>query len=125
MPKKSLLGSIDFKTSGWGNVSVENNHIDCYLFDLPKQLDYLSQITGDQYYHKKGDFITNSIVDRLLARTDHPVGIDEPGLIPEVVQHTNWNYGTGTKGSYNNISAYGWTHASVWEVIRWKLEQFH
>ncbi len=121
LPLNSLLGSISFKTSGWGNVSVENNHIDCYLFDLPQNLIYLSDQTGDGFFRKQADFLSDSIVERLLERDGHSTGISLKGCIPEVVQHTAWNYGTGTKGSYNNISAFGWTHASIWEVIRERL----
>lgn len=118
MPKDSLLGSLSFRTSGWGNVSVENNHIDCYLFDLPENLQYLSEQTQDAFYQRKADFIYDAIVERLLEREGHSAGIQQLGMIPEVVQHTKWNYGTGSKGSYNDISAFGWTHASIWEAVR-------
>ena len=35
---------------------------------------------------------------------------------PEVVQHTNWDYGRNGKGFYNDLFAPGWTIASLWEL---------
>lgn len=32
--KGQMLGDIGLKTRGWGNVSVENNHIDVFIFDF-------------------------------------------------------------------------------------------
>lgn len=78
----------------------------------------LSEQTHESYYQRKADLIYDSIIERLLEREGHSVGIMQQGLIPEVVQHTRWNYGTGSKGSYDDISAFGWTHASIWEAVR-------
>jgi hypothetical protein len=36
-----------------------------------------------------------------------------PGIIPEVIQQTWWDYGFGGKGNYNLTSATGWTVAST------------
>ena len=36
-------------------------------------------------------------------------GIAKVGYYPEVVQHTNWDYGKNGKGYYNDIFAPGWT----------------
>lgn len=38
---------------------------------------------------------------------------EERHSIPEVVQHTHWDYGRNGKGYYNNIFAPGWTVASL------------
>ena len=39
------------------------------------------------------------------------------GYCPEVVQHTNWDYGRNGKGFYNDIFAPGWTVASLWTML--------
>lgn len=36
-----MLGDMDFKSCGWGNVSVENNHIDVFVFEFPSILNWL------------------------------------------------------------------------------------
>ena len=33
--KGQMLGDLGFRSRGWGNVSVENNHIDVFVFELP------------------------------------------------------------------------------------------
>lgn len=37
-----MLGDIGFKSRGWGNVSVENNHIDVFIFEFATVLDWLA-----------------------------------------------------------------------------------
>lgn len=37
-----MLGDIGLKTRGWGNVSVENNHIDVFVFEFADVLRWLS-----------------------------------------------------------------------------------
>ena len=37
-----MLGDIGLKTRGWGNVSVENNHIDVFVFEFASVLQWLS-----------------------------------------------------------------------------------
>ena len=55
----------------------------------------------------------------------HMCGIAKVGYYPEVVQHTNWDYGHNGKGYYNNIFAPGWTVASLWELFTpGRAEQF-
>lgn len=43
--------------------------------------------------------------------------IGKTGYYPEVVQHTNWDYGKNGKGFYNDIFAPGWTVASLWQML--------
>ena len=38
-----MLGDIGLKTRGWGNVSVENNHIDVFVFEFASVLQWLSK----------------------------------------------------------------------------------
>jgi hypothetical protein len=116
-PPGTLLHNIKFHTLGWGNVSVENNHIDCYLFDLNRSLRILANELDDDYYSRVGSFFYNSIVERLLQYEGHDVGIAFEGLIPEVIQQTNWDYGKGGKGTYNYINAFGWTFSSIWSAL--------
>lgn len=38
-----MLGDLGLKTRGWGNVSVENNHIDVFIFDFADVLNWLAK----------------------------------------------------------------------------------
>lgn len=40
---------------------------------------------------------------QLLPYEGHRCGIAKTGYYPEVVQHTNWDYGKNGKGYYNDI----------------------
>lgn len=44
-------------------------------------------------------------------------GIAKSGFYPEVVQHTNWDYGKNGKGYYNDTFEPGWTVASLGELL--------
>ena len=92
-----MLGDIGLKTRGWGNVSVENNHIDVFFSDFAE--------------------VISTSMRQLLPYEGHMCGIAKVGYYPEVVQHTNWDYGRNGKGYYNNIFAPGWTVASLWELF--------
>ena len=54
---------------------------------------------------------------QLLNYEGHLCCVAKVGYYPEVVQHTNWDYGKNGKGYYNNIFAPGWTVASLWELL--------
>ena len=111
-----MLGDIGLKTRGWGNVSVENNHIDVFVFDFADVLNWLAK----QYDEKRfADFsrVISTSMRQLLPYEGHKCGIAKTGYYPEVVQHTNWDYGKNGKGYYNNIFAPGWTVASLWELL--------
>jgi len=112
-----MLGDLGFKTKGWGNVSVENNHVDVYAFEFPEVLKWLSEQTGDVRYSRMADLILSSMKEQLLPRPGHLCGIAKPGYHPEVVQHTNWDYGKNGKGYYNDIFAPGWVVCSLWEML--------
>lgn len=111
-----MLGDIGLKTRGWGNVSVENNHIDVYIFDFATILDWLSAEYGEVRFSSFANVIKTSMC-QLLPCEDHMCGIGKIGYYPEVVQHTNWDYGRNGKGFYNDIFAPGWTVASLWEML--------
>ena len=110
-----MLGDLGFKSRGWGNVSVENNHVDVFVFEFPHILSWLRQTTGNEYFMKLHDIIYSSL-GQLLPQEGNLCGIGVPGFYPEVVQHTTWDYGKNGKGFYNNIFALGWTVASLWEL---------
>ena len=110
-----LTGDLGLKTRGWGNVSVENNHIDVFVFELPHILSWLAQQTGEQRFKGMYDVITSSL-SQLLPVSDNLCGVGKRGFYPEVVQHTTWDYGHNGKGFYNDIFAPGWTIASLWEL---------
>lgn len=111
-----MLGDIGLKTRGWGNVSVENNHIDVFVFDFADVLRWLSKECGEQRFAEFAEVI-NTSMRQLLPYEGHMCGIAKEGFYPEVVQHTNWDYGKNGKGYYNDIFAPGWTVASLWELL--------
>lgn len=111
-----MLGDVGLKTRGWGNVSVENNHIDVFIFEFADVLRWLS---GEYQEPRFTDFaeVISTSMRQLLPHEDHLCGIAKVGYYPEVVQHTNWDYGKNGKGYYNDIFAPGWTIASLWELF--------
>ncbi len=113
----SLLGQNDFKTRGWGNVSTENNHIDVWAFDFPHVLQWLGKETGEERFIKMSEVIVSSIKDQMLPYEGHMVGVGKEGYMPEIVQHTTWDYGANGKGFLNSHMSVGWTIASVWETL--------
>lgn len=111
-----MLGDLGFKSRGWGNVSVENNHIDVFVFDFADVLRWLSEKYGEKRFGEFAEVISTSM-RQLLPFEGHLCGVAKPGYYPEVVQHTNWDYGRNGKGFYNDIFAPGWTVASLWELL--------
>jgi hypothetical protein len=112
-----MLGDLGLKSRGWGNVSVENNHIDVYVFEFDEVLKWLAEETGEQRFSAFADIIRSSMREQLLPYTGHMVGIAKEGYYPEVVQHTDWDYGHFGKGFYNDLFAPGWTVSSIWELL--------
>jgi len=110
-----MLGELGLKTRGWSNVSVENNHIDVFVFELPHIVKWLGQQMGNARFLQMHDVIFNSL-SPLMPTPERLCGISVPGFYPEVVQHTTWDYGMNGKGFYNNLFAPGWTIASLWEM---------
>lgn len=111
-----MLGDIGMKTRGWGNVSVENNHIDVFVFEFASVLRWLSKEYEEVRLAQFAEVISTSM-RQLLPYEGHLCGIAKSGFYPEVVQHTNWDYGKNGKGYYNDIFAPGWTVASLWELL--------
>ena len=111
-----MLGDIGLKTRGWGNVSVENNHIDVFVFEFASVLRWLSKEYAEPRFSQFAEVISTSM-RQLLPHEGHLCGVAKPGYSPEVVQHTNWDYGKNGKGYYNDIFAPGWTVASLWELF--------
>lgn len=119
-----MLGDLGFKSRGWGNVSVENNHIDVFVFELPHIVRWIGNNLGDKRFLRMYDVIYSSL-DQLLPRKGHLCGIAKVGFYPEVVQHTTWDYGRNGKGFYNDLFAPGWTVASLWELYSpYRTENF-
>ena len=113
--KGQMLGDVGFHSRGWGNVSVENNHIDVFVFELPHIIKWLAKETGEKRFAKMYDVIYSSLC-QLMPTNEHHFDIAKPGYYPEVVQHTTWDYGRNGKGFYNDLFAPGWTVASLWEL---------
>ena len=113
--KGQMLGDVGLKTRGWGNVSVENNHIDVFVFEFADVLRWLGRNYEEKRFNKFADVISSSM-SQLLPYDNHMCSIAKVGYYPEVVQHSNWDYGRNGKGYYNNIFAPGWTVASLWQL---------
>lgn len=111
-----MLDDISLKTRGWGNVSVENNHIDVFVFEFTSVLQWLAKEYKEPRFSDFAEIISTSM-RQLLPHEGHMCGISKVGYYPEVVQHTNWDYGKNGKGYYNDIFAPGWTVASLWELL--------
>ncbi|MFO7668220.1 MAG: hypothetical protein R6W31_01045 [Bacteroidales bacterium] len=112
-----MLGDLAFKTTGWGNVSVENNHVDVYIFDFADVLSHLSVTGGNPRLAEMSSVIRSYMTDQLMPVEGRMCGIARVGYHPEVVQHTNWDYGQFGKGYYNDLFAPGWVVASLWELL--------
>ena len=104
------------KTRGWGNVSVENNHIDVFIFEFADVLRWLSKEYNEPRFSDFAEVISTSMC-QLLPYKGHMCGVIKVGYYPEVIQHTNWDYGRNGKGYYNDMFAPGWTVASLWELL--------
>lgn len=111
-----MLGEVGFKSRGWGNVSVENNHIDVYIFEFCSVLDTLAKEYGETAFSDYAGVIRTSML-QLMPTSDNMFDIAKAGYYPEVVQHTAWDYGRNGKGFYNDIFAPGWTVASLWQML--------
>ena len=111
-----MLGDVGFKSRGWGNVSVENNHVDVFIFEFATVLEWLANQKNEQRFSQFSDVIKSSML-QLMPREGHKFNIAKVGYYPEVVQHTNWDYGKNGKGFYNDIFAPGWTVASLWQML--------
>lgn len=111
-----MLGDVGFKSRGWGNVSVENNHIDVFIFEFATVLDWLSKEQKEPRFAQFSAVIKSSML-QLMPVKGHMFNIGKVGYYPEVVQHTNWDYGKNGKGFYNDIFAPGWTVASLWQML--------
>lgn len=110
-----MLGDLGLKSRGWGNVSVENNHIDVFVFELPHIVNWLGETLGEDRFVRFCYVVASSLC-QLLPIKDRLCGVGVEGFYPEVVQHTTWDYGRNGKGFYNDIFAPGWTIASLWEL---------
>lgn len=111
-----MLGDVDFKSRGWGNVSVENNHVDVFIFEFATILDWLAKERQEPRFTEFSSVIKSSML-QLMPIKRHMFNIGKVGYYPEVVQHTNWDYGKNGKGFYNDIFAPGWTVASLWQMM--------
>lgn len=111
-----MLGDVNFKTRGWGNVSVENNHVDVFIFEFATVLDWLSKERNEPRFSEFSAVIKSSML-QLMPLKGSMFNIGKEGYYPEVVQHTNWDYGKNGKGFYNDIFAPGWTVASLWQML--------
>ncbi|MDR3140371.1 MAG: hypothetical protein LBU37_01370 [Tannerellaceae bacterium] len=111
-----MLGDTGFLSRGWGNVSVENNHIDVFIFEFATALDWLAAERNEPRFSAFSSVIKTSML-QLMPVEGSLFNIGKAGYYPEVVQHTAWDYGKNGKGFYNDIFAPGWTVASLWQML--------
>lgn len=111
-----LLGDVKFKSRGWGNVSVENNHIDAFIFEFATILDWLAVEREEPRFSAFSSVIKSTLL-QLMPMPENMNDIGKVGFYPEVVQHTSWDYGNNGKGFYNDIFAPGWVVASLWQML--------
>lgn len=111
-----MLGDVGFLSRGWGNVSVENNHVDVFIFEFATVLDWLAKERDEPRFAAFSSVIKTSMF-QLMPVKEHMFDIGKVGYYPEVIQHTNWDYGKNGKGFYNDIFAPGWTVASLWQML--------
>lgn len=45
-----MLGDVGFQSRGWGNVSVENNHVDVFIFEFATVLDWLAKERNEKRF---------------------------------------------------------------------------
>ena len=76
-----MLGDLGLKTRGWSNVSVENNHIDVFVFELPHIVKWLGEQKGNSRFLQMHDVIFNSL-SQLMPTTERLCGIALPGFYP-------------------------------------------
>ena len=110
-----LLGDLGLKTRGWGNVSVENNCCDVFVFELAHIVKWLGELMGEDRFVKMYDLISSSL-DQLLPVPGRMCGLAKEGYHPEFIQSTAWDYGHNGRGFYNDYFAPGWAIASLWEL---------
>ena len=87
-----------------------------FVFEFASVLQWLSKEYAEPRMADFAEVISTSM-RQLLPYEGHLCGIAKSGFYPEVVQHTNWDYGKNGKGYYNDIFAPGWTVASLWELL--------
>jgi len=110
-----MLGDLGLKTRGWGNVSVENNCADVFVFELAHIVDWLGKTCGEPRFIRMNEIIYSSL-NQLLPVEGRLCGIAVEGYYPEFIQSTDWDYGKNGRGFYNNYFAPGWATASLWEL---------
>lgn len=75
-----MLGDLGFKTRGWGNVSVENNHIDVFVFEFASILNWLSKEYGEPRFSQFAAVMSTSM-RQLLPHKGHFCGIAKTGSL--------------------------------------------
>ena len=86
------------------------------FFEFGSVLNWLAKEYDEPRFSAFSNVISTSM-RQLLPYEGHLCGVAKVGYYPEVVQHTNWDYGKTGQGYYNNIFAPGWTVASLWELL--------
>src|SRR5690606_16623546 len=111
-----MLGDVGFQSRGWGIVSVGITHVDVFIFGFATVRDRLAKERNESRF---SDFsgVIKSCVLQLMPAEGRMFDSAKVGYYPEVVQHTNWDYGKNGKGFYNDIFAPGWTVASLWQML--------
>ena len=108
------FSKINLNTLGLSSVSVENIHVDVYLFFFPKMVLNFSKYLQEPEKKRLQEMVSMMInaVSFLIPSSEGSIKGVPYGVVPEVIQQTWWDYGYGGKGEFNITSATGWTVAS-------------
>lgn len=108
---------IGLNTLGLSSVSVENIHVDVYLFFFPRIVrDFADLLPEEDAARIKAlsDIMIYAAMN-VVPTFSNPKGT-VLGIVPEVIQQTWWDYGLGGKGIYNGKGTYNITSATGWTV---------
>jgi hypothetical protein len=91
--KSTPLGKRDFKTLGYTNVSVANQHLDCYGMMIAYDFLRLDRVCGDHIYFKFAKIMINASLQLISSPMDLlDRSVDFIGWLPEQINHTRWDY---------------------------------
>lgn len=87
------LGKRNFKTLGYTNVSIANQHLDCYGMMIAYDFLRLYRFCEDDTYCKFAKLMINASL-QLISFPDDLLGrsLNFIGWIPEQINHTRWDY---------------------------------
>ncbi|MDC7250761.1 MAG: hypothetical protein PQJ49_12660, partial [Sphaerochaetaceae bacterium] len=91
--KSTPIGKRGINTLGYTNVSIANQHLDCYGMMIAYDFLRLNQYCEDNTYFKFAKLMINASL-QLVSSPDDLIdrSPDYIGWIPEQINHTRWDY---------------------------------